>query len=95
MPLDLSELERVIRLAHLEIDEDRKMAYLMQLQRTLDYMDQLNRLDLSSVKPSAHAGAQGMVLRDDVVVDHVDLLLEQNAPDWESGGFRVPRILAE
>ena len=95
MSLELSELERVIRLAHLEIDEDRKIAYLAQIQKKLDYMEQLNKLDLSSVKPSAHAHVQETVLREDVVVPQGDLLLEMNAPVWEEGAFRVPRILAE
>ena len=95
MSLELSELERVIRLAHLEVDEDRKAAYLKQIQTTLDYMEQLNRLDLSQVQPSAHAHVQETVLREDVVVAQEGLLLDVNAPLWEDGAFEVPRILAE
>lgn len=95
MSLELSELERVIRLAHLDVDDARKEKYLVQIQKTLSYMEQLNQLDLSGVSPTSHAHVTETVLREDVVRPQGDLLLSKNAPDWDSGAFGVPRILSE
>ena len=93
MSLELSELDRVIRLAHLEIDDVRKQKYLQQIQQILSYMEQLNQLDLSNVAPTAYAQVTETVLREDVVRSQPDLMLDKNAPDWESEAFSVPRIL--
>jgi aspartyl-tRNA(Asn)/glutamyl-tRNA(Gln) amidotransferase subunit C len=95
MSLELSELERVIRLAHLDVDDARKEKYLVQIQRTLSYMEQLNQLDLSNVVPTSHGQVTETVLREDEVRSQGDLMLDHNAPDWDSGAFGVPRILAE
>lgn len=94
MALELTELDRAIQLAHLDVDAEKKALYFSQIQVILTYMDQLNALDLSDVSPSAHAHDEGTVLREDVVVTHTDLLLEENAPAWEDGVFMVPKILA-
>ena len=93
MNLSKKDIEHVAKLAHLEIDEARKDLYLKNLSEVLTYMDQLNELDVSGIEPSAHASETGTQLREDVVVEQNDLDIEGNAPIWEMGAFRVPKIL--
>jgi aspartyl-tRNA(Asn)/glutamyl-tRNA(Gln) amidotransferase subunit C len=91
--LSMQDLDHVIRLAHLEIEPERKAIYLKKLQNVLTYVDQLKQLDVDDVRPSSHALNQSTRLRDDVVVPQPDLALEPNAPLWEDNAFRVPKIL--
>lgn len=93
MSLSKKDIDHAAKLAHLEIDDERKAAYLKSLSDVLGYMDQLNELDVSGIAPSAHATDTGTQLREDTVVTHTDFDIENNAPHWEMGAFRVPKIL--
>ena len=93
MSLTMEDLEHVIKLAHLEVDPAEKEKYLKQLTNILGYMEQLNELDLSNIDPSSYASDRGTFLREDEVKQSEDLLLEKNAPKWENGCFRVPKII--
>jgi aspartyl-tRNA(Asn)/glutamyl-tRNA(Gln) amidotransferase subunit C len=91
--LTMRDLDHVIALSHLAIEPSRKEAYLAKLQQVLTYMDQLKQVDVEGVSPSSHALAHSTRLREDVVVAQPELLLEKNAPLFESHAFRVPKIL--
>jgi aspartyl-tRNA(Asn)/glutamyl-tRNA(Gln) amidotransferase subunit C len=93
MSLSLKDLEHTLKLAHLNIKPEEKKKYLSQLQDVVGHMDQLQSLDLTGIEPSSYANDQGTTLREDVVVETTGLLLEKNAPRWENGCFRVPKIL--
>ena len=93
MTFSENELDRVIHLAHLTVDPKKKTAYLKQLQDILSYMDTLNQIDVSHEPASVHAAQSSTLLRDDVVQDPQDLLLERNAPKWDDNAFEVPSIL--
>lgn len=92
MSLSKDDITHVANLAHLEVSEDEKDAYLGQLQSIFGHMETLNSIDLSDVKPTTHSIDVATPLRDDVVVVQDDLFLAQNAPDWDGQGFRVPKI---
>ncbi len=93
MSLPMKDLEQVIQLAHLHVEDAEKERYLSQLSKILDYMEHLNKLDLSHVSPTLHAAEEPTPLRADEVVAHENLMLSQNAPAWEAHCFRVPKIL--
>ncbi|RAP35213.1 Asp-tRNA(Asn)/Glu-tRNA(Gln) amidotransferase GatCAB subunit C [Candidatus Marinamargulisbacteria bacterium SCGC AAA071-K20] len=93
MSLEMPDLEKALRLSHLEISEADKLLYLGQLHSIIEYMKVLEAMDLDKVEPSAYAHDQQQYLREDVVEDQGDLLLEKNAPDWQDGSFSVPKIL--
>ena len=93
MALSISDLEHVLTLAHLEIAQPEKATYLAQLGGILQYMEELNALDLSAIGPSSYANDQPTLLRDDVLRPTTGLALATNAPDWEGNAFRVPKIL--
>ena len=93
MTFSESELDHVIHLAHFTVEPEQKTAYLQQLQNVLTYMSALDQLDLREESASHHDAAASTFLRDDVVCDSTDLLLERNAPKWDGEAFEVPRIL--
>ena len=88
------DIEKVARLARLELSEEEKETFGNQMEQILTYMDQLNRLDTSGVEPTSHAIPIYNVFRDDEVkpsFPHEEVLAI--APDEEEGHFKVPRII--
>jgi len=90
------EVERVAKLARLEISEAEKEAFSKQLSAILTYMEQLRKLDTTGVEPTATVLAQTNVFRDDVVSPSLppDKALA-NAPEPTEGFFSVPKILED
>lgn len=93
MAFSESDLDHIIRLAHLSVDPGLKDTYLRQLQDVLGYMEQLNQLDLNEFEISHDDVESPSVLREDRVNDSEPLPLEKNAPKWDEQAFEVPRIL--
>jgi aspartyl-tRNA(Asn)/glutamyl-tRNA(Gln) amidotransferase subunit C len=88
------DIEKVARLARLELSEEEKETFGNQMEQILTYMEQLNRLDTSGVEPTSHAIPIYNVFRDDEVkpsFPHEEVLAI--APDEEDGHFKVPRII--
>jgi len=88
------DIEKVARLARLELSEEEKETFGNQLEQILTYMEQLNRLDTAGVEPTSHAIPVYNVFREDEVKP--SFLQEEVlaiAPDEEDGHFKVPRII--
>ena len=70
--------------------------YTGQLERILDYVDQLQAVDTEGVPPTTRAVEVVNVTRADTVVptDVREDLLDQ-APQREGDFFRVPKIMAD
>ncbi|NDC83852.1 Asp-tRNA(Asn)/Glu-tRNA(Gln) amidotransferase GatCAB subunit C [bacterium] len=92
MSFNHSDLDRIIHLAHLNVDDELKQKFLPQIQSILNHMESINQFDLSQVPPAASAFATDMPLRDDVVIPPSDVRLAHNAPVWAQNAFVVPRI---
>jgi len=96
MSLSLDEVRRVARLARLELSPEEERVFQGQLSAILDYVRQLEELDVSDVEPMTHALAGGdpAPLRADEVrpsLDPDEALA--NAPAREGTAFKVPRII--
>jgi aspartyl-tRNA(Asn)/glutamyl-tRNA(Gln) amidotransferase subunit C len=59
------DVRDVARLARIELTDDEAATFKSQLGRVLEYVEQLNALDVSSVEPTAHANPVFNVLRTD------------------------------
>ena len=94
MTLSSDDLDKTVRLAHITILPEKKKMYLAQMNAILDQVQTIDALDLDGVEPMDSVLDQEQYQRDDVEVSPDDLLLEKNAPVWESDAFRVPRILS-
>ena len=90
------DVRKVAQLARLDLPEDTIATYTGQLERILDYVDQLQAVDTEGVLPTTRAVEVINATREDAVVatDVRQDLLDQ-APQREGDFFRVPKILAD
>jgi aspartyl-tRNA(Asn)/glutamyl-tRNA(Gln) amidotransferase subunit C len=96
MPISREEVEKVAKLARLEISEAEKDTFSKQLSAVLTYVEQLKRLDTVGVEPTATVLAQTNVFREDLVCPSLppEAALA-NAPEQVEGHFAVPKIIEE
>ena len=96
MSLSIDQVRRIAVLARLKLSPEEEQVFQGQLSAILDYVAQLNELDVRDVEPMTHALAAGEAppLRDDVVRPSLgpDAALA-NAPAREETWFKVPRII--
>ncbi len=88
------DIEKLARLARLELSEEEKEVFGRQLGKILEYMEQLNRVDTSGVEPTSHTIPVFNVFREDEIrpsFPQEEVL--GIAPEEEEGHFRVPRII--
>jgi aspartyl-tRNA(Asn)/glutamyl-tRNA(Gln) amidotransferase subunit C len=94
--LSLEEVRRIAALARLRLTPEDERTFAGQLSAILDYVRQLEELDVSQVEPMTHALAAGepAPLRDDEVRPSLPQERAlQNAPEREGTCFKVPRII--
>ena len=94
MSTDLATLRNLAHLARLEFDENKEQQMLGDLNKILDWVDQLRQLDTTDVEPLVHLSQEINVLRRDEAhntVSHQEGL--RNAPRKDSDYFRVPKVL--
>jgi len=96
MQISKQEVERVAKLARLEITEAEKEVFSKHLSSILTYIDKLKTLNTEGVEPTATVLDQTNVFREDKA--RPSLPAEKalaNAPESEDGFFVVPKILEE
>ena len=91
--ITLKGVEHVSILARLELTDAEKDLYTNQLGDVLKYVDQMNEVDTSNVKPMTQVIDFVNVMREDkVVYEQTKEQLMANAPEEENGFFKVPKI---
>jgi aspartyl-tRNA(Asn)/glutamyl-tRNA(Gln) amidotransferase subunit C len=91
-----TDVEKVARLARLDLTADELALYTRQFADMLDHFADIDSLDLSAVEPMTQPFPLVNVLRADVVSDTLDRdEVLAAAPDAEDGRFKVPSILGE
>ena len=96
MSLTLQDVEKIAKLARLELTAEEKTLYQEQLSAILDYAARLNELDIADVPPTLSAVALTNVLRDDLI--EPSLPLEDvffNAPQRVQDQFAIQSVLEE
>ena len=93
--LAFMNIRQVASLARLELSDDEAERYQVQVEQILHYVEQLNRIDVSGIEPTAHAGALFDVVREDRVTKD-GLTREEalsNAPSVSHEQFRLPKVV--
>jgi aspartyl-tRNA(Asn)/glutamyl-tRNA(Gln) amidotransferase subunit C len=93
--LTIADVERIARLANLELTRDEKELFTRQLASILAYAEQVQAVDTAGVEATAHVNVRG-VERSDEPVPCLDVSAAvANAPDAapDAGLFRVPRVI--
>ena len=88
------EILYIAKLSRLELTDEEICTYGEQLSCVLDYFDELQKVDISSVSDCSNATGLSNVEREDEIkpsgIKHNDI--EKNAPKFENGYFVVPGV---
>jgi aspartyl-tRNA(Asn)/glutamyl-tRNA(Gln) amidotransferase subunit C len=88
------DIEKVAKLARLELSEQEKETFGNQLDQILTYMEQLNRLDTTGIEPTSHAIPVYNAFREDEArPSYPKEEVLGMGPEEEEGHFKVPRII--
>lgn len=94
MSVSKEDVLYVANLAKLQLNDDEVSMYQKDLNKILEYMEQLNSIDTSAIAPLNHVMGETAELRRDIAkapLSHEAAL--SNAPDADSDYFRVPKVI--
>lgn len=92
--LDTKMVQRVAKLSSLAVKEDELTTYATDLGGIINWMEQLNEIDVTNVQPMVGTEIAQLRLRDDVVTDgecKEDVL--SNAPERIADFYAVPKVV--
>jgi aspartyl-tRNA(Asn)/glutamyl-tRNA(Gln) amidotransferase subunit C len=94
MSVDASTVKRIGRLARIRIEEDEVAGYQEELNAILGFVEQLDEVDVSGIKPMTSVMPMTLRRRDDVIFDgsYADKIVS-NAPLSEDNFFMVPKVV--
>lgn len=94
MAIDAATVRKVAHLARIKTPEDRLEPLAQELNGILQWIEQLNEVDVDGVEPMTSNVAQPLRLREDVVTDGGDSArVLANAPKSVDGFFVVPKVV--
>lgn len=92
-PTDLN-IDHVAHLARLALTPEEKVKFAQQLGDVLHHIEQLAKVDTSSVEPTAHAFAVSNVWAEDTVRHGLSVELAlKNAPAQRQNMIVVPKVI--
>lgn len=94
MPIDRSTVLKIATLARIRVPEQELDHLAGELQGIVQWVEQLNQVDVSGVEPMTSVRPMALKRRPDVVTDGGirDQILA-NAPEAVGGFFAVPKVL--
>jgi aspartyl-tRNA(Asn)/glutamyl-tRNA(Gln) amidotransferase subunit C len=87
-------VDKLAHLAKLQFDDEQKIEIRNDLQKMIAFVEKLNELDTSGVKPLLHMSDEVNVLREDEIkgsISREDAL--KNAPLHDGRFFKVPKVI--
>lgn len=94
MSVSIKDVEKIAILSKLKFEDKEKEKLQKDMNVILDYIDQLNELNLDGVSPLENINEASNVLREDSAEIH--LTTEEalkNAPSKTGKFFKVPKVL--
>ena len=92
--VSITDVDKIAKLAKLKFGDDEKVKLQTDLNKILEYIDQLNELNLDDTEPLENINETENVLRKDEVFKW--LTTEEalkNAPSKTGKFFKVPKVL--
>ncbi|MFK7920984.1 MAG: Asp-tRNA(Asn)/Glu-tRNA(Gln) amidotransferase subunit GatC [Bacteroidia bacterium] len=87
-------LDKMCKLAKLEVPAEKREAMKGDFQKLCDFVDRLQEVDTDDVEPLIHMTEEFNRLREDIAVPAMDREAAlQNAPSRNEGFFRVPKVV--
>jgi len=96
MAVDIKTVERIATLSKLEFSDTEKQEITSDMNRMLDFAEQLSSVDTEGVKPLIYMLEEEAELRKDEVIESItqqDAL--KNAPEKDSDFIKVPTVLTQ
>ena len=94
MKITNEEVIHVAKLARIDIDKNALEEFAVQTGKILEYVDVLNSVDTTNIRPTSHAINLFNAFRNDEEVEHTKREVAlANAPQKEDGAFVVPKII--
>lgn len=89
-----NDVEHIAELSKLNLTEEEKEEFTIQLNEIISYMDKLNELDTTDVEPLTHMGTVINVFREDALRDSISKEEAlKNAPNKNEDFFIVPKVI--
>ena len=94
--LTREDILKLARLARLDLTDDEVTKLATEVTDILQYVEQLQQVDVGGLEPTSQVTGLTNVMRDDVVHDYgmTPEQLLQNAPSVEKGQLKVKRMIA-
>ncbi|WP_299848081.1 Asp-tRNA(Asn)/Glu-tRNA(Gln) amidotransferase subunit GatC [uncultured Paracoccus sp.] len=94
MSITEDEARKVAHLARIRVEDAALPALARELNGILQFMEQLNEVDVEGVEPMTGVTPMRLKRREDVVSagEMADKILK-NAPDAREGFFAVPKVV--
>lgn len=94
MSIDTDTARRVAKLARIAVPEKDLPKLAEDLSGILDFMEQLNEVDVDGIEPMTSVTPMRLPRRADVVTDgNQQAKVLANAPDSREGFFAVPKVV--
>ncbi len=93
--MEFSVLEKLERLSHLRIAEEKREEVLQQLSEILEYVENLNELDTEELDSYFSTLEGGTPMREDLPVRNPEVprIILEHAPESRDDFFIVPAII--
>lgn len=92
MSVTKDDVRKVARLTRIAVPEERLEPLASELSSILDWIEQLNEVDVDGIQPMTSVVDATLPMRDDIVTDgNIQDQVLANAPKSEDGFFVVPK----
>ena len=94
MKIDKKTVDKIAKLSKLEFNEEEGRLILNDMNKMLDFIDQLNELNTEGVEPLVHMNEELNKLRKDI--NYSNTTQEEalkNSPVKDSTYFKLPKVL--
>ena len=94
MSINREDVKYIAALARIDVPEDKLEGFAKTLGGIVAYVEQLQKIDVSNVKPTSHAVPVGNVLRPDVIKpSFTNQEALSFAVEAKDGSFKVPLVI--
>jgi aspartyl-tRNA(Asn)/glutamyl-tRNA(Gln) amidotransferase subunit C len=94
MPLDKATVRHVATLARIRVEEAELEHLAGELDHVLQWIEQLNEVNVEGVEPMASVVKMALPMREDAVTDGgTSEAVLANAPEGAHGFFVVPKVV--
>jgi len=95
MQIDDALLQRLEKLSHLKVSDDKREEIIEQLSEIVSFVDNLSELDTQNIDETFAMTSNGTTLREDVPQSQIEIINDilDHAPQSEDHFFIVPKII--